>query len=125
MTYCAPVLNVSLQPRHIFLEMATDHMNVDDILSQLTLKEKVSLTSAESWWRTEAIRRGNKILIPHIKVSIRNGLLSKCKTDKNTHRRPTDQMALAEKVMLAGSSPLVSRAPHALVQPLMKMLLFK
>jgi len=49
--------------------MATSEMTVDEILAQLTLREKVSLTSAESWWRTETILRGNKILVPHIKVS--------------------------------------------------------
>src|SRR6187402_1859084 len=51
--------------------MSTHQPNLEDILSQLTLKEKVSLTSAESWWRTEIIRRGDKILVPHIKVSTR------------------------------------------------------
>lgn len=49
--------------------MARSTVDLDEILSQLTLAEKVSLTAAESWWRTEIIKRGDKILVPHIKVS--------------------------------------------------------
>lgn len=40
----------------------------DKILSQLTLEEKVKIVGAADWWRTEPIRRGDSILLPHIKV---------------------------------------------------------
>jgi beta-glucosidase len=49
--------------------MTATNINLDGILSQLSLEEKVALTSAESWWRTEIIWRGDKILVPHIKVA--------------------------------------------------------
>lgn len=39
-----------------------------DLVSQLTLEEKVSLLSAIDWWRTPTIKRDN-VFIPHIKMS--------------------------------------------------------
>jgi beta-glucosidase len=44
-------------------------LTAQDILNQLTLEEKVALVGAADWWRTEAIRRGDELLVPHIKVS--------------------------------------------------------
>lgn len=48
--------------------MPSAHVDIDHIFSLLTLEEKVSLTSAEDWWRTPIIRRGGRILVPRIKV---------------------------------------------------------
>ena len=42
---------------------------VDKILSQLTLKEKVSLCGAADWWRTHAIKRNDTLILPHIKTT--------------------------------------------------------
>jgi beta-glucosidase len=42
---------------------------VNDILSQLTLEEKVSLCGAADWWRTVAIKRNDTLLVPHIKTT--------------------------------------------------------
>lgn len=42
---------------------------VDSILNQLTLEEKVSLCGAADWWRTHAIKRDETILLPHIKTT--------------------------------------------------------
>jgi hypothetical protein len=42
-------------------------VNVDNILSKLTLKEKVSLLAAKDWWRTPIIKRDG-VFVPHIKV---------------------------------------------------------
>lgn len=42
---------------------------VDSILNQLTLEEKVSLCGAADWWRTHAIKRDDTILLPHIKTT--------------------------------------------------------
>lgn len=52
--------------------IVNDNMNdhkVNDILHQLTLEEKVSLCGAADWWRTQVIKRGDKILLPHIKTT--------------------------------------------------------
>lgn len=42
---------------------------VNDILSQLTLEEKVSLCGAADWWRTHSIKRNGALLLPHIKTT--------------------------------------------------------
>lgn len=42
---------------------------ITDILSQLTLEEKVSLCGAADWWRTHAIKRNDTLLVPHIKTT--------------------------------------------------------
>jgi hypothetical protein len=42
--------------------------NLDYILSNLLLEEKVSLLAAEDWWRTVLIRRDGKVFVPQIKV---------------------------------------------------------
>jgi beta-glucosidase len=42
-------------------------VNVDNVLSRLTLEEKVSLLAAKDWWRTPVIKR-NGVFVPHIKV---------------------------------------------------------
>ncbi|KAK2686064.1 hypothetical protein QWA68_015302 [Fusarium oxysporum] len=39
-----------------------------DLISQLTVEEKVSLLAAVDWWRTLTIKRGN-VFIPYIKMS--------------------------------------------------------
>ncbi|KAF2495026.1 hypothetical protein BU16DRAFT_461709 [Lophium mytilinum] len=44
-------------------------MPSDPIISQLSLEEKVSLTSAADWWRTPVIKKNGKILIPHVKTT--------------------------------------------------------
>lgn len=41
--------------------------NVDALLTQLTLEEKVSLLAARDWWRTPVIQR-EEVFVPHIKV---------------------------------------------------------
>ncbi|PSN67619.1 glycoside hydrolase [Corynespora cassiicola Philippines] len=43
--------------------------NVNRILSQLTLEEKVSLCGAADWWRTHAIKRDDTLILPHIKTT--------------------------------------------------------
>ncbi len=43
------------------------HVDVDDILSKLTLEEKVDLLAAKDWWRTPIIKREG-VFVPHIKV---------------------------------------------------------
>jgi beta-glucosidase len=45
----------------------TTEVNVDDILSKLTIEEKVTLLAAKDWWRTTAIKRDG-VFVPHIKV---------------------------------------------------------
>ncbi|KAF5658702.1 beta-glucosidase [Fusarium heterosporum] len=40
-----------------------------DIVSHLTIQEKISLLAAVDWWRTPTIRRDNQIFVPHIKMS--------------------------------------------------------
>lgn len=50
--------------------MPQDTVDLEAILRQLTLEEKVSLVSACDWWRTPIVRRGEKVLIPHVKVRI-------------------------------------------------------
>lgn len=42
--------------------------SADEILKQLTLEEKVAICGASDWWRTVPIRRGESLLLPHIKV---------------------------------------------------------
>jgi hypothetical protein len=51
-------------------EKTPSHPDVDieGILSRLTLEEKVSLLSAKDWWRTPVINRPG-VFVPHIKVS--------------------------------------------------------
>lgn len=42
-------------------------VDTNEILSKLTLDEKVSLLAAVDWWRTPVIEREG-VFIPHIKV---------------------------------------------------------
>ena len=44
------------------------NVDVDAVLSKLTLEEKVSLLAATDWWKTPAIKR-EEVFVPHIKVS--------------------------------------------------------
>ncbi|SPO01046.1 related to beta-glucosidase [Cephalotrichum gorgonifer] len=41
----------------------------DEVLEQLTIDEKIALCSAQDWWRTVPIRRGDSLLLPHIKMT--------------------------------------------------------
>ncbi|KAL7940829.1 glycoside hydrolase superfamily [Trichoderma barbatum] len=43
-------------------------VSVDNVLSKLTLEEKVSLLAAKDWWRTTVIKRED-IFVPHIKTT--------------------------------------------------------
>jgi beta-glucosidase len=42
--------------------------SASDLVSRLTLEERVSLLSAVDWWRTPTIKRDD-VFIPHIKMS--------------------------------------------------------
>ncbi|KAH8804450.1 glycoside hydrolase superfamily [Xylogone sp. PMI_703] len=42
--------------------------DVDDIISKLTLEEKVSLLAGKDWWRTPTIKRDG-VFVPHIKAT--------------------------------------------------------
>ncbi|KAL4731405.1 hypothetical protein ACLX1H_000371 [Fusarium chlamydosporum] len=46
----------------------TSSKATSDLVSQLTIEEKVSLLSAVDWWRTPTIKRDN-VFVPHIKMS--------------------------------------------------------
>ncbi|CAG7565970.1 unnamed protein product [Fusarium equiseti] len=46
----------------------TSCQTTNDLVSQLTIEEKVSLLSAVDWWRTPTIERDN-VFVPHIKMS--------------------------------------------------------
>lgn len=48
--------------------------SADGILKQLTLEEKVAICGASDWWRTVPIRRGDSLLLPHVKVRFLAGL---------------------------------------------------
>ncbi|KAH7471853.1 putative beta-glucosidase I [Fusarium oxysporum f. sp. matthiolae] len=48
--------------------MAPPSQTTSDLVSQLTIEEKVSLLAAVDWWRTPTIKRDN-VFIPHIKMS--------------------------------------------------------
>ncbi|KAH8891708.1 hypothetical protein GQ53DRAFT_865657 [Thozetella sp. PMI_491] len=41
----------------------------DEILQQLSLEEKVAICGAQDWWRTVSIRRGDSVLVPHLKMT--------------------------------------------------------
>ncbi|KAH8799047.1 glycoside hydrolase superfamily [Xylogone sp. PMI_703] len=43
--------------------------NIDQILSRLTLEEKISLLTGGDWWRTLIIRQNGKKIVPHLKTT--------------------------------------------------------
>lgn len=49
-------------------------VDTDQLLSKLTLQEKVSLLAAKDWWRTPVIDRAD-VFVPHIKVRTIQALL--------------------------------------------------
>lgn len=78
-------------------------VDVDNLLSKLTLEEKVSLLAAKDWWRTPTIKREG-IFVPHIKVIQKKPQGQNCINVLTfSARQLTDQMALAVKVMLVES----------------------
>ncbi|MCL1900097.1 MAG: glycoside hydrolase family 3 protein, partial [Promicromonosporaceae bacterium] len=44
-------------------------LDVDHLLATLTLEEKASLLSGESFWYTQEIRRGDEVLVPSVMVT--------------------------------------------------------
>lgn len=56
----------AFNPAEEAIEVSGDNAT---ILQQLTVEEKVALCGGRDWWRTVPIRRGQNLVLPHIKVS--------------------------------------------------------
>lgn len=62
-------------------------VDIDNVLSKLTIEEKVALLAAKDWWRTPSIKRDD-VFVPQIKVCA----LWSCTIRTDPNRRSRQQM---------------------------------